>query len=89
MYRCYSFIDEQYLDFRGMSFRQFMNEGRGEHVANLGISHFIYHVISDVRLKQFLEVRAADMGNRDYVLGCPHYTWPFMMIALWNKPWIY
>ena len=33
--------DEQYLDFRGM-LRQFMNEGRGEHVANLETSHFIY-----------------------------------------------
>ncbi|MCA9539382.1 MAG: glutamate--cysteine ligase [Myxococcales bacterium] len=65
----------QYLDCGGLTFRTFMAQGFGDYYARLG--DFAVHLSAlfpDVRLKQYLEVRAADMGDRDHVLALPAFT---------------
>jgi glutamate--cysteine ligase len=62
----------RYVDCAGLPFRRFLEEGYQGHRANLG--DFALHLSTlfpDVRLKQHLEVRGADMGSRAYVLALP------------------
>jgi glutamate--cysteine ligase len=62
----------EYVDCRGRRFREFMDHGYAGYVATVG--DFAMHlstVFPDVRMKTHLEVRAADMGSRDYVLALP------------------
>ena len=57
----------QYLDCSGLPFTQFMQEGWQGHQANIG--DFALHLSTlfpDARLKQHLEVRAADMSSIAY-----------------------
>ena len=57
-----------YLDCRGRTFREYMRDGFGEHRATVGdYALHLSTLFPDVRLKQFLEVRAADMGSLDSV----------------------
>ena len=62
--------DAGYIRCDGLPFRRFMAEGFGGHRPNMG--DFALHLSTlfpDVRLKQHLEVRAADMGDRDHILA--------------------
>ena len=60
--------DEQYLDCRGRTFKDYIRDGFREHRATIGdYALHLSTVFPDVRLKQFLEVRAADMGSLDSV----------------------
>ncbi len=62
----------RYKDCRGTSFREFMQHGVHGYGATVG--DFAMHlstVFPDVRMKTHLEVRAADMGSREYVLALP------------------
>lgn len=55
--------DGRYVDCAGLPFRRFLEEGFQGHRANIG--DFALHLSTlfpDVRLKQHLEVRGADMG---------------------------
>lgn len=64
--------DDHYIECTGLSFRRFMSEGYAGHTANLG--DFELHlstIFPDVRIKQFMEVRAADMGSKAQVLALP------------------
>ena len=59
--------DGKYLDCSGVPFKQFMQQGWQGHQANLG--DFALHLSTlfpDARLKQHLEVRAADMSTLAY-----------------------
>lgn len=66
--------DGRYLDCRGRSFNEFMAHGWSGHSANLGdYALHLSTLFPDVRLKQFLEVRGADMGNRESVMALPAF----------------
>ncbi|MEE2757574.1 MAG: glutamate-cysteine ligase family protein [Myxococcota bacterium] len=66
--------DGQYLDCRGRTFLEFMQQGWSGHTANIGdYALHLSTLFPDVRLKQFLEVRGADMGDRDSVLALPAF----------------
>jgi len=62
--------DDAYIRCDGLPFRRFMVEGFAGHRPNMG--DFALHLSTlfpDVRLKQHLEVRGADMGDRDHVFA--------------------
>ena len=62
----------RYLDCAGVPFRDFMEQGFQGHRPTMG--DFALHLSTlfpDVRLKQFLEVRGADMASREHVLALP------------------
>ncbi|MCB9541954.1 MAG: glutamate--cysteine ligase [Myxococcales bacterium] len=62
------------IDCAGLVFRDFVEKGHGGYRANLG--DFIVHLSTlfpDARLKRYLEVRGADMGDRDHVLALPAF----------------
>lgn len=64
--------DGAYVDCAGLPFRRFIEQGYRGHRATLG--DFALHLSTlfpDVRLKQHLEVRGADMGSREHVLALP------------------
>ena len=62
----------RYLDYTGASFRGFMAGGLDGHRATVGdFGLHLSTLFPDARLKTHLEVRAADMGSRDYVLALP------------------
>jgi len=64
--------DNRYQDCRGRTFRTFMRDGFSGHRANVGdYALHLSTIFPDVRLKQFLEVRGADMGSRAYTLALP------------------
>jgi len=66
--------DGRSLDCAGLPFRQFVEKGWQGHRANLG--DFIVHLSTlfpDARLKTHLEVRGADMGDRDHILALPAF----------------
>lgn len=66
--------DGQYLNCTGLPFSTFLKEGYQGHQATLG--DFELHLSTlfpDARLKQFLEVRGADMGPSSYIKALP--TW--------------
>lgn len=61
-----------YIECAGLPFRTYMTEGYAGHRANLGdFGLHLSTLFPDVRLKQFLEVRAADMGNVEQVMALP------------------
>ncbi|MEE2786954.1 MAG: glutamate-cysteine ligase family protein [Myxococcota bacterium] len=77
--------DSQYVDMTAHTFRAFMRDGARGYTATLGdFGLHLSTLFPDVRLKQFIEVRAADMGSRAYVLGLPalHLGWLYDSIAL-------
>lgn len=64
--------DGRYVSRTGVSFRRFMESGCEGEAANVG--DFALHlstIFPDARLKQYLEVRGADMGDRAHVLALP------------------
>ncbi len=64
--------DGELVDMAGFSFRKFVAEGFQDYRAT--IADFELHLSTlfpDVRLKQFIEVRSADGGPRDFVLALP------------------
>lgn len=64
--------DGRYVDCAGLSFRDFMARGFEGHTAIM--ADFALHlstIFPDARVKQHLEVRAADMGDRAHVLALP------------------
>ncbi|MCA9544639.1 MAG: glutamate--cysteine ligase [Myxococcales bacterium] len=61
-----------FIDCAGLTFRRFMVEGFQGHAATLG--DFAMHLSTlfpEARLKQYLEVRAADMGRPEDVVALP------------------
>ncbi len=71
--------DDRYVDMRGPTFRQFMESGADEYQASIGdYALHLSTLFPDVRLKQFMEVRAADMGSREYVLALPAFHVGFL-----------
>ena len=62
----------RYVDCTGLSFRRFMAEGFGDYHATVGdYALHLSTLFPDVRLKKFLEIRGADMGDRSQVLSLP------------------
>lgn len=62
------------IDCAGLRFGEFVAKGFEGHRANMG--DFIVHLSTlfpDARLKQYLEVRGADMGDRAHVLALPAF----------------
>lgn len=62
------------VDCAGLVFREFMEKGFEGFRANVG--DFIVHLSTlfpDARLKRFLEVRGADMGDRAHILALPAF----------------
>ena len=67
--------NNRYIDTSGQSFRDFL-EGRlpqlpGERPTVKDWENHLSTLFPEVRLKQFLEMRGADMGDRDHVLALP------------------
>jgi glutamate--cysteine ligase len=67
--------DKQYINVAGESFRDFLH-GRlpqlpGEHPTVKDWENHLSTLFPEVRLKQFLEMRGADMGDRDHILALP------------------
>ena len=66
--------DGAYLDCEGLSLRAFMERGWRGYRASVGdYALHLSTLFPEVRLKQHLEVRAADMGDRDQVLALPAF----------------
>lgn len=66
--------DQQYVDCSGLLFQEFLNHGYQGHQANIG--DFALHLSTlfpDVRLKQYIEVRGADMSSIDYMKALPAF----------------
>jgi glutamate--cysteine ligase len=64
--------DGAYVDCKGLDFKTFMRSGFNDWVATLGdYALHLSTLFPDVRLKHFLEIRGADMGNREDVLSLP------------------
>ncbi len=64
--------DDLYIDCAGLPFRQFLDEGL--RVWRPTVGDFALHLSTlfpDARLKQHLEVRAGDMGDRAHILALP------------------
>ena len=64
--------DGHYVDLSGQSFRKFIDQGLGEYRATMG--DFELHlstIFPELRMKQYIEVRGADAGRRDYLLALP------------------
>ncbi len=66
----------RYLDFTGRSFREFVEHGLDGHTATMGdFELHVSTVFPDIRMKQYIEVRTADGGNRREILA---------LAALWK-----
>jgi glutamate--cysteine ligase len=66
--------DQAYLDCSGLGFQDFLKNGYQGHHANVG--DFALHLSTlfpDVRLKQYIEVRGADMSSIDYMKALPAF----------------
>ncbi len=66
--------DQQYQDCSGLLFNDFLQNGWQGHQATVG--DFALHLSTlfpDVRLKQYLEVRGADMSSLDYMKALPAF----------------
>jgi glutamate--cysteine ligase len=66
--------DHQYQDCSGLLFNDFLEHGWQGHQATVG--DFALHLSTlfpDVRLKQYLEVRGADMSSIDYMKALPAF----------------
>ncbi len=67
--------DKQYVNVAGESFRAFMRgelpQLPGEKPTVKDWEDHLSTLFPEVRLKQFLEMRGADMGDRDHVLALP------------------
>ena len=64
--------DGAYVDCKGLDFKTFMRSGFNDWVATMGdYALHLSTLFPDVRLKHFLEIRGADMGNREDVLSLP------------------
>jgi len=64
--------DNQYINMAGHSFRDYMKHGHEGHEATMG--DFELHMSTafpEVRMKKYIEVRGADAGGRDVMLGLP------------------
>lgn len=61
-----------YIDCAGLKFRDFMRDGFEGHKATMG--DFELHlstIFPEVRMKNYIEVRGADVGNREMILALP------------------
>ncbi|HEX4296920.1 MAG TPA: glutamate-cysteine ligase family protein, partial [Devosia sp.] len=67
--------DHRYIDASGQSFRAFLRgelpQLPGEKPTIKDWEDHLSTLFPEVRLKQFLEMRGADMGDRDHVLALP------------------
>ena len=64
--------DGQYIDMAGHSFRAFMADGHEGQVATLtDYEDHVSTLFPEVRMKRYIEVRGADVGPREYILGLP------------------
>ena len=62
----------QYVDCSGVRFEDFMRDGFSSHHATIGdYALHLSTLFPDVRLKKFIEIRGADMGDRSQVLSLP------------------
>jgi glutamate--cysteine ligase len=63
---------DTFVDCAGLKFSDFMANGLGEHRATMGDwALHLSTLFPDARLKQYLEVRGADMGSEADVLALP------------------
>jgi glutamate--cysteine ligase len=64
--------DHRYLAAKGVTFRQFVEHGIGEHRATLDDWDLhLTTVFPEVRLKRFIEVRGADCGPKEFICALP------------------
>jgi glutamate--cysteine ligase len=64
--------DGGYVDLGGLPFRAFMSDGFEGHRATLGDWELhLSTAFPDIRVKRYIEVRGADGGGRDAILGLP------------------
>ena len=62
--------DGRYVECAGLRFRDFIEHGLGRHRATMGDWELhLSTLFPDVRLKQYLEVRGADMGSRAHAIA--------------------
>jgi glutamate--cysteine ligase len=64
--------DGGYIDCAGLPFRRFLEAGHEGHHATMGDWELhLSTLFPDVRIKQHLEVRGADMGSANYIRALP------------------